>query len=100
MSVAALGAGECTDVSVEMLSPAEPGLYSSKWRMSTTQGNFFGGKKRDLSDTVMGLHLIVYFLLLAGKKSILCSRHLYKNLFPLSLLLSLSLLSLTSLLLQ
>ncbi|ROT78805.1 hypothetical protein C7M84_002477 [Penaeus vannamei] len=42
VSVASLGAGECADVSVEMLSPAEPGLYSSKWRMSTTQGNFFG----------------------------------------------------------
>jgi len=31
-----------TDISVEMTSPAEPGIYESKWRMSTATGNFFG----------------------------------------------------------
>lgn len=31
-----------TDVSVNMESPAAPGIYQSKWRMSTATGNFFG----------------------------------------------------------
>jgi len=31
-----------TDISVEMTSPSEPGIYESKWRMSTATGNFFG----------------------------------------------------------
>ena len=31
-----------TDISIEMTSPAEPGIYESKWRMSTATGNFFG----------------------------------------------------------
>eukprot|EP00092_Neocalanus_flemingeri_P024741 GFUD01026830.1.p1 GENE.GFUD01026830.1~~GFUD01026830.1.p1 ORF type:complete len:223 (-),score=64.09 GFUD01026830.1:82-750(-) len=30
------------DISVEMTSPANPGMYESKWRMSTATGNFFG----------------------------------------------------------
>ena len=30
------------DVSVQMTSPREPGIYESKWRMSTAAGNFFG----------------------------------------------------------
>jgi len=30
------------DVSVEMTSPAQPGIYQAKWRMSTATGNFFG----------------------------------------------------------
>lgn len=31
-----------TDISVDMTSPSEPGIYQSKWRMSTATGNFFG----------------------------------------------------------
>jgi len=31
-----------TDISIEMTSPASPGIYQSKWRMSTATGNFFG----------------------------------------------------------
>jgi len=31
-----------TDISVEMLSPALPGMYESKWRMATATGSFFG----------------------------------------------------------
>jgi len=31
-----------TDISVEMTSPSTPGMYESKWRMSTATGNFFG----------------------------------------------------------
>jgi len=31
-----------TDISVEMTSPSSPGIYESKWRMSTATGNFFG----------------------------------------------------------
>ncbi|KAK4323865.1 hypothetical protein Pmani_005502 [Petrolisthes manimaculis] len=42
VSVSPLAAGQVADVSVEMVSPAETGLYSSKWRMTTPQGNFFG----------------------------------------------------------
>ena len=30
------------DISVEMTSPCSPGIYESKWRMSTATGNFFG----------------------------------------------------------
>jgi len=33
---------ESTDISVEMTSPCTPGMYESKWRMSTATGNFFG----------------------------------------------------------
>ena len=31
-----------TDISVEMTSPSNPGIYESRWRMSTATGNFFG----------------------------------------------------------
>jgi len=31
-----------TDISVEMTSPSDPGIYESKWRMSTATGSFFG----------------------------------------------------------
>ncbi|KAK3102798.1 hypothetical protein FSP39_013980 [Pinctada imbricata] len=34
--------GDVTDVSVEMQSPAAPGVYQSQWRMSTPTGLFFG----------------------------------------------------------
>lgn len=30
------------DVSVQMVAPGQQGLYSSKWRMTTPQGHFFG----------------------------------------------------------
>jgi len=30
------------DISVIMESPRDPGIYQSKWRMSTMTGNFFG----------------------------------------------------------
>jgi len=33
---------QSTDISVEMTSPCTPGMYESKWRMSTATGNFFG----------------------------------------------------------
>ncbi|XP_045600869.1 protein ILRUN isoform X2 [Procambarus clarkii] len=42
VNVSSLGAGEVADISVEMTSPSQTGLYSSKWRMTTAQGNFFG----------------------------------------------------------
>ncbi|KAL3842326.1 hypothetical protein ACJMK2_020354 [Sinanodonta woodiana] len=34
--------GEETNVSVEMQSPASPGVYQSQWRMNTPTGLFFG----------------------------------------------------------
>ncbi|KAK7082690.1 hypothetical protein SK128_002555 [Halocaridina rubra] len=42
VNVNSLAAGEVADISIEMVSPSQTGLYSSKWRMSTAQGNFFG----------------------------------------------------------
>lgn len=42
VAVQAIPAGETSDVSIEMLSPAETGIYSSKWRMCTATGNYFG----------------------------------------------------------
>lgn len=44
LSINPLLPGHEIDISVEMVSPMQTGLYSSKWRMSTAQGNFFGGK--------------------------------------------------------
>jgi len=34
--------GETKDLSVDMNSPAEPGIYESKWRMATPNGSLFG----------------------------------------------------------
>ena len=43
VSAVALGPGEFTDLSVEMSSPSQPGMYESKWRMATPYGSYFGG---------------------------------------------------------
>lgn len=40
--VEALEPGQVTDVTVEMHSRLEPGVYQSQWRMSTATGMFFG----------------------------------------------------------
>lgn len=40
--VEALGPHQTTDVSVEMVSPQEPGMYQGQWRMTTKIGEFFG----------------------------------------------------------
>ena len=40
----------CLDISVEMTSPSTPGMYESKWRMSTATGNFFGYRNYELFD--------------------------------------------------
>ena len=32
------------DISVEMYSPSQPGTYEGQWRMTTSNGMFFGGK--------------------------------------------------------
>lgn len=40
--VEALGPHEMTDVSVEMVSPQESGIYQGQWRMTTKLGEFFG----------------------------------------------------------
>ncbi|KAL7648486.1 UNVERIFIED_CONTAM: hypothetical protein RMT77_000392 [Armadillidium vulgare] len=42
VSINPLLPGHEAEISVEMISPMETGLYSSKWRLSTPQGNFFG----------------------------------------------------------
>jgi hypothetical protein len=31
------------DLNVDMVSPERPGIYESKWRMSTPSGSYFGG---------------------------------------------------------
>lgn len=36
---------ESTELSVELTSPAEMGVYQSKWRMMTNSGSYFGGEK-------------------------------------------------------
>lgn len=38
-----VGPGCTIDLSVDMISPEQPGIYESKWRMSTTSGSYFGG---------------------------------------------------------
>jgi len=40
--VEALAAGAVTDISVDMVSPSNPGIYQSKWRMLTPTGSYFG----------------------------------------------------------
>jgi hypothetical protein len=45
--VEALLPGQVTDVSVEMHSPANTGVYQSQWRLSTPTGLFFGGQNSD-----------------------------------------------------
>jgi hypothetical protein len=37
-----LAAGDATDVSVDMKSPSEPGIFQGKWRMATADGDYFG----------------------------------------------------------
>lgn len=41
--VMALNPGEVCDISVDMSSPEQPGMYESKWRMVTPSGSYFGG---------------------------------------------------------
>lgn len=35
---------EVSDVSVQMRSPAAPGMYQGQWRMCTSTGLFYGGR--------------------------------------------------------
>ena len=42
MPVGALLPWQKTDISVELRSPGEAGIYESKWRMSTADGLYFG----------------------------------------------------------
>ena len=42
MPVRALLPWQKTDISVELRSPGEAGIYESKWRMSTANGLYFG----------------------------------------------------------
>ena len=39
-----LSPGEVAEVSVEMRSPGQPGIYQSKWRATTGSGAHFGGE--------------------------------------------------------
>ena len=42
--VDAVEPSECSDVRVEMISPAKNGTYQAQWRMCTPMGQYFGGK--------------------------------------------------------
>ena len=44
--------GEITDISVDMKSPTQPGMYESKWRMATPYGAYFGGQFPTVSPTL------------------------------------------------
>lgn len=41
--VKSLDPQEISDVSVQMRSPAAPGMYQGQWRMCTATGLFYGG---------------------------------------------------------
>lgn len=43
ISVPPVGAGTSTNLSVQMTSPAEPGIYESQWRLATSSGAYFAG---------------------------------------------------------
>lgn len=42
--VDALEPGQVCDLSIEMLSPGQPGIYEGQWRMTTPSGMAFGGE--------------------------------------------------------
>nr|CAD7394396.1 unnamed protein product [Timema cristinae]CAD7425583.1 unnamed protein product [Timema monikensis] len=42
LAVLPVGPGCTTDLSLEMMSPDQPGIYESKWRMLTPAGCYFG----------------------------------------------------------
>lgn len=44
VSVKPLDAGECYDLSVNMISPGKPGMYQGQWRMCMPSGQYFGGE--------------------------------------------------------
>lgn len=49
--VKSLDPQEISDVSVQMRSPTNPGMYQGQWRMCTASGLFYGGRrKRRFSD--------------------------------------------------
>ena len=41
--VTSLNPNESVDISVDMVSPSEAGIYESKWQMATPNGSYFGG---------------------------------------------------------
>ncbi|VDN19409.1 unnamed protein product [Gongylonema pulchrum] len=52
MAVEPLAPGWEIDISIEMVSPAEKGIYQSRWQLNTESGIPFGGKNsHDFSDT-------------------------------------------------
>jgi hypothetical protein len=41
--VTSLNPNESVDISLDMVSPPEAGIYESKWQMTTPNGSYFGG---------------------------------------------------------
>ena len=48
VTVGQVSAGQEIDISVEMCSPPDQGMFQGKWRMCNPGGNFFGGLSRQL----------------------------------------------------
>ncbi len=46
--VRSLDPQEISDVSVQMRSPAVPGMYQGQWRMCTATGLFYGGETQTM----------------------------------------------------
>lgn len=44
VSVPCLLPGEGMHLNIKLRSPAQPGMYQSKWRLCTPTGSYFGGK--------------------------------------------------------
>lgn len=47
--VRSLDPQEMADVSVQMQSPASPGMYQGQWRMCTATGLYYGGEDRKIT---------------------------------------------------
>lgn len=45
--VKSLDPQEISDVSVQMRSPTNPGMYQGQWRMCTASGLFYGGRRNN-----------------------------------------------------
>ena len=50
VTVGPVGPNQEVDISVEMCSPPEQGMFQGKWRMCNPGGNFFGGKDESLEN--------------------------------------------------
>ncbi len=59
--VRSLDPQEISDVSVQMRSPAVPGMYQGQWRMCTATGLFYGGETQTM-DFLSAAEVIIVVL--------------------------------------